>query len=111
MVKSKSSSGTHEYFTFLVPHQCDYEPACPPPMQRGDAHAAGTEAGTAAGTEADTGVGTAAYTEAATEAEVEAGSEAAAWPLRGTKWMRLRRMWRSPGPCGLSRSLGSAGWD
>lgn len=78
-------------------------------MQRGDAHAAGTEAGT----EADTGVGTAAYTEAeaATEAEVEAGSEAAAWPLRGTKWRRLRRKWRSPGPCGLSRSPGSAGLD
>lgn len=55
---------------------------------------AGTAAGTAADIEADREVGT----EACTGAEV--GSEAAVWPLRGTRWTKLRRRWRSPGQSG-----------
>lgn len=99
--KLNNSSGVHEYFTLVkkrVPHQCDYEPACPSQLQRAAAHAAGGEAGTVVGSEADTGVGTAACTGA--EAEAEAGSEAAVWPPRGTRWRRPRKTWRSPGRCG-----------
>lgn len=95
-----------------VSHLCDFEPACSSQLQCVVAQAdGGAEAGTAVGSEAGIEVGTEACTEAEAEAEAVAGSEAAAWPLRGTGWRRPRRRWRSPGLCGWSKSLGSAGWD